>query len=263
MSIVNEQETGGREGGLVTRLDSAIGEASTGIGILLSELVRRSLRAGVADIDQTIHTFAHEQVTVAIDRKLPEITEVAESTSRRITESAVQKVTEIAQQATETMSQSLNTAVCRLEGEIGETKLLSDQTGKTLEEVREKAKNSGKKVRAAIERLRNANKILKQGLLDAREFVRHSRVEVEAELARLRESESQLQSELAASRDRESAMRVNLTSAQDELVKGQQQLESLVTQVTGLVARVAELERPKGLNALFQKLTGRGKPTQG
>ena len=83
---------------LVERMDTAIGEASTSIGMIMSELVHRSLRGGVGEIGSSIHSFARDQVDEAVGEAMPRIESVvkkiAESTSTRITDVAVNRIGE-------------------------------------------------------------------------------------------------------------------------------------------------------------------------
>src|SRR5579885_2083997 len=71
---------------LVERIDPAIGEASTVIGAMLTELVRRSLRGGVMKIGEEIHGFVAEKVDAAVAERRPHLeraaAEVAEVRAR-------------------------------------------------------------------------------------------------------------------------------------------------------------------------------------
>lgn len=227
MSRVDLHESNGAETKLVTRLDPAIGETSTGIGLLMSELVRRSLRAGVAEIDETIHTFATEQVEIAVDRKMVEVTEVAEATSRRVSESAVRKAAEKADQVSEQLTKSLSSAVDRFETELAEARRRSEETGLTLEGVRQKARHSWKKIIAEIEALKGAD--------------------------------SALQRELAAAQERERVLQAGMARLETELSQSQQRLQVMLSQLDAVSERLAEIERPKGFSALLQRIRGKGK----
>ena len=72
---------------LVERMDSAIGDASTSIGMMMAELVRRSLRGGVGEISSSIHVYAAEQVDTAVERAMPalnqSVEQLATETSQR------------------------------------------------------------------------------------------------------------------------------------------------------------------------------------
>ncbi|MBW3600813.1 MAG: hypothetical protein KY475_26545, partial [Planctomycetes bacterium] len=63
--------SGGSRDSLVERLDPALGEASSGIGVLLSELVRRTLRGGVAKIEEEMHEFVEEKLELAVEERMP------------------------------------------------------------------------------------------------------------------------------------------------------------------------------------------------
>ncbi|MEZ6086681.1 MAG: hypothetical protein R3C05_01345 [Pirellulaceae bacterium] len=80
------------------QLDSIIGETSSGMGALLSELLRRSLKSGISDIGKSLGLFAEEKAKEAVERQMPRITEtansVAESTSTRVVETATEEWTQ-------------------------------------------------------------------------------------------------------------------------------------------------------------------------
>ena len=62
---------------LVERLDDALGEASSGIGAMLTELVRKSLRGGVQKIGDEIETLANDILDQSVEARLPEFRDVA------------------------------------------------------------------------------------------------------------------------------------------------------------------------------------------
>jgi len=251
------------ESNLVTRLDPAIGEASTGIGFVLSELVRHSLRAGVAEIDQSLQTLASEKVDMAVAGKMAEVTDAAEQVSRQVSENAVRQVAEktdqvaaraaqiaveaeqersrtndlaakterVAAQASQTaehLSQSINSAVERFSAELGETQRRSEQLDSTLQLLREKAKHSWQKVGMELHSLKGTNGQLNQQLLAAQKL--------------LKDAEHRL------------------TTIEGALTECQQRLDSALARCESQEKRLADLERPRGINALLQRLRGKSPP---
>ncbi|MGE3779872.1 MAG: hypothetical protein AB7F89_21975 [Pirellulaceae bacterium] len=283
MSPGELQEPNGHEGSLTARLDPSIGEASTGIGLLMSELVRRSLRAGVADIDQTLKSFATQQVAVAVEGKMAEVTEVAESTSRRVSESLVREVATESRQSTERLSHSLTDAVGRLEGELGDARRRSDETVRTLEEVTEKARQSWKRIKSDVEALQASAAGLQakdeslQGSLDSLQQELHQarrqeeslRAELlslanrtsslEQSLVEMQQLQQRLSDSLNAALDREQSLQTQLARLEAEQAAEHERHSVLSAQIRAHADRLADIERPKGWSALFQRWRGKGK----
>jgi hypothetical protein len=91
---------------LVERLDPAIGEMSTVMGAMMTELLRRTLRGSVRQIDDELQTQVTAKVDTTIAHRLPAIEhsacEVAEKTAREAaTEVAVEEVQALEQRAKE------------------------------------------------------------------------------------------------------------------------------------------------------------------
>ena len=81
-------------GPLAERLHEAIGEASSGIGVRLSELVRRTLRGSVQKIDEEMQEFVEEKLDSAVTARMPQFEDAAQQV-------AVQKARDV---VTETVS---------------------------------------------------------------------------------------------------------------------------------------------------------------
>src|SRR4051812_45118440 len=71
---------------LVERMDPAIGEATTVMGAMMTELLRRTLRGGVLQIGEQLEGYVAEKVDTTIAERTPAIeqaaAEVAEHTAR-------------------------------------------------------------------------------------------------------------------------------------------------------------------------------------
>ena len=218
---------------LPEQLDDAIGEASTGIGVMLSELVRRSLKGGVANIDQTLQGFAEAQVHSAVERQMPQVAEtassVAESTSARlIQEQVTPTVDQLTGQVRE-FEGKLETETERLGQQFIETAAEADrrltETSEHLGSLKENARTKWKKLVAELESLTSANS-------DLRQLV------------------SVLQNQLSESATSHQQMLQQIQSESASLVK------LLQEQNQQLDARLAELEKPKGLKGMWQKIAG-------
>ncbi len=160
------------------RLDSAIGETSSSMGALLSELIRRSLKTGVSDIGDSLAEHASEQVDQAVQSHMPTIAEaadaVAESTSRRIVGRAV-----------EDWNEKSNEQQRGLESRIDALKETTVQRT-LLQQLRLKARQRWKKLRAELasleatqHKLHNENDLLKKELLELRQHTAQQEVEIQ------------------------------------------------------------------------------------
>lgn len=248
-------------GSLPEQLDDAIGEASTGIGVMLSELVRRSLKGGVANIDQTLQGFAEAQVHSAVEQQMPQLTEaassVAESTSVRMiqervtptvdqltgqvqafegkleteTERLGQQFTETAADTARRLKESSAETERRLSETAADANRRLNETSEHLGSLKENARTKWKKLVAELESLASANRELNQQV-------------------------SGLQGQLSEAATRQQQMVQQFQSqsaAQASLLQEQNQR---------LDVRLSELEKPKGLKGMWQKIAGgKKKPT--
>lgn len=232
-------------GSLPEKLDDAIGEASTGIGVMLSELVRRSLKGGVANIDQTLKAFAETQVDSAVEQQMPQFAEtastVAESTSARlISEQVTPTVDHLTGEVrafegkllseTERLDQQFNETTAETKRRLAETAAEAErrlnETSEHLGSLKENARSKWKRLVAELDAIGAANAHLKQQVL-----------ELQSQLSNESKRHQQLIYEMK-------------TEAADQIRLLQQNGEQLS-------ARLAELEKPKGLKAMWQKVRGR------
>ncbi|MEQ9410594.1 MAG: hypothetical protein RIK87_22855 [Fuerstiella sp.] len=235
-------------GTLPDKLDSAIGDASTGIGVLLSELVRRSLRGGVAHIDETLAQFAEDQVDVAVEKQMPHLTEaaetVAESTSRRVTdqklESTVEQLHGDIRAAEERAVNQTEELGRRLEENLHKSRQQVGEAVGDLQSLREKARSNWKRVVREFETLNEQNTALK------------------SELAALQSRLTKVNSELKTAQSELTKVNSGVKKVQSELKTVNSDLRPQIDQLTGhneqLEKRLAELEKPRGLKAVWQRL---------
>ena len=91
---------------LADRLDPAIGETTSMVGAMLTELLRRTLRGGVVRIGEEMHGYVSEKVDTVIAERKPALeqlaAEVAEHTARTAaTEIATEEVHALEQRTQE------------------------------------------------------------------------------------------------------------------------------------------------------------------
>ena len=149
-SLRNRSENGA----LIERLDDALGEASSGIGVLLSELVRRTLRGGVQKIDEEMREFADEKVDDAVASRMPEFEEAATRTAveraQRVAAEAVAAVDQEAKRTAEGLAKQIST----VEQQTSET------TERLLADLKSKSKATLAKVEANLRQLHQNSKEL-------------------------------------------------------------------------------------------------------
>jgi len=241
------------------RLDPIIGETSSGIGAMLSELIRRSLKSGVSDIGKSLAQFAEESVEDAVERQLPAIAEsadcVAESTSKRIVKAFADDYDEKSKQQKQEMEAKIQAVessaidhsrnhVDQVVSEVRQTvnesqknateyQAASDQK---IEELQQKGRHSWKKVKEQLEALQIVDRQFHKQL----DHFGQASQQLHDENASLREQLSQVQKRLEEQLDENSRFRTQHEALEDRLTK---------------------LEQPKGLRALFAKM-GRGSKKQ-
>ncbi len=274
---------------LVERMDSAIGEASTSIGMMMAELVRRSLRGGVGEISSSIHDYAAEQVETAVVRAMPSLNQsveqLATETSQRITDQVARQLndelrtvesrtTEQTQVLAARITEEANSVLEVVNRVAGESREASETRAREIQELNVRARNGYKKVSAEIQILHEAKASLERQLADAIEKLRAADTELTDLKTRLRlEQEQHAQTRQAFEASLQTTrqqLNQSLQMTQQELGETRQQLQHLnersaeqLTQWNDVCAqfqsRLEELERPRGIKAFFSRLTGGGK----
>ena len=199
---------------LVERVDSSIGEASTMIGAMLTEFMRRTLRNGVIKIDEEMNSFVGEKVDATIAERTPALeqhtAEVAENTARAAaTEVAVQEVS-ILREKTDQTARQLTGRIDETDKKVGET---AHDLNKQVQDLWQRSREGAASFKTRLKELETASE--------------------------------QDRTELKRLRDRcETIRRI---------------IEELQGANETLAARLVELERPRGLRALWARLFGRKK----
>lgn len=311
---------------LAERMDPAIGEATSVMGTVMTELLRRTLRGGVMKIGEELDDYVHEKVGETIQDQRPVIenlaveaadrcariaaTEVAteevkalesrtqdadrdlaariEETDRALTtriddtdKGLGTRIEETGRQATQETQETAQ----RLASQIEETEkrvqvAFHSELSRQLQEIAER----GRKGKAALEERLQAMDQMAAGLgkqLAGEQEERratHSALQTDLEqrAAALREqlehegkdrraAEDLLRQELARARDEgEARMRRELDEMRQETARGQEEvraqlreeLDKLLEANRSLRRRVTELEKPRGLRALWAWIKG-------
>lgn len=251
------------------RLDSAIGETSSGIGALLSELFRRSLKTGVSEIGESLVEFAEERVEIAVERQMPLVAQtadsVATSASKRVIQSAVDEIREhSAKQKQELESEIqasetrvLDQSLLHIEGVVSEVRQSIDQTRilaaegndtseRKIEELREKARQSWKKF---VDQFTTIN--------DAQEKLRGEHESLRAKHDLLQESHSALHDAFVAASESIPHLQSQCSELSAQLATTQTRLHereaSWAESTEKLAERLSVLEQPRGLRRLMAK----------
>ena len=257
---------------LAGSLDVAIGDATTVMGAMVTELMRRSLRGGVLKIGEQLETYVGECVDQTIAERRPVIeqaaTAVAEQTAyttaaklvgeevyaleQRTTEADRALVGQI-EQAERRTHEAADEKARRLSAEIEEkrqqlTARIDEGDQRAMQMTHEKARELTGQIETTAKRVSEAahNEIglrVKELMDRAKEGSVKIKASIQAvadlatELGKRLDSEQQArQTEQAAVRDLER----NLTDELRELRRTNDEMS----------ARVAELERPRGLRRL-------------
>lgn len=266
---------------LAERLDGAIGDASASIGMMMSELVRRSLRGGVGEINSTLQVYARDQVSTAIADALPQISEqcetVAEKTSVRIVDGVEKRFGEELKQVETRTSENAESIAARIKSEsdaalgvvsqaIDESRETAEGAARELKDLQAKARDSWKKVQSDLQQLHEGRTTLETQLQEARSLLTQSSRQIsqqQEQLSGLGQKLEQSQEELLTTQQQLAEQQRQLLETRKQLAAASQQtseeVRSLHSTADQFARRLDELESPKGIRALFSKFGGKKK----
>jgi hypothetical protein len=228
--------------GLVERLDPAIGEATSVVGAMLSELLRRTLRGGVVRIGDEMHGFVSEKLDTAIAERTPALEQLAAEVAEHAARTAA---TEVATEEVHALEQRTRASDLDLAGKITATAGAAEQrTKEAAEALTAQLRESEQRGQAALQEQ-------VQTLVDRS----HERSE------RLKARFVEMHNIIAGVHQQHESAHRDLAGRLKESHSGlTQELHRLKQENQHLVARIAELEKPRGLRALWHRLFGRRKP---
>ena len=296
---------------LVERLDPAIGETSGVMGAMLTELIRRTLRGSVVQIDDELHGHVAEKVDAAVTERLPYIeqsaAEVADKTARvaatevateevralegrtqescRSIEAKIEETARSAQQVVEETARTLGGRIVEVEQKTGEAlttkardlatrieeteKQVTQSTQETarglarqIEEAERRANEAAqteiqRQVEDLLDRSRKATTLLKDRLthLDSTAAGLGRQLLDEANE---RKAEHKLLRTDLEQRATVLHQQLQTAAAEVQALEGRlrQELDEALRQNQALAARVAELEKPRGLRRLWLWVVG-------
>ncbi len=232
---------------LAERLDPAIGEASAGIGVMMTELVRRTLRGGVTKIEEDIDDLVDEKLSESIDREMPRFEIAATKRAEvRATEIAQSQVTEASNRLGQWIERVQHHAEDHEERLVGQQQRLEEwdhrcheideRIGKTDESVHQTRQEARSLIDQQIDELKNK-----------------SRRTVAALKVKLTEQQ-RMTEQLVSENQRSTA---TLTRQSEAIESMRQLVETLQADRQSLVERIEQLEAPRGIKALWGKIASR------
>ncbi len=237
--------------------------------MLLSELVRRTLRGGVAKIEEEMHDFVEEKVSSAVESRMPEFQEAA-------TKTAETKARDIARQEVVSVEELAKAEAQRLANEIAETERRSEDKARTI--TKEAVEVVASETRSTAEKLvsdlaeterraeEKARELVAQHVEELKQKSKSTYVQVRESLDELTSRAASLESRVVQEQHAREAAVAELMQAFDvRLQQRWQAMQELCTQLQArnsqLELRLRELEKPRGLRALWAKMFGRKKTT--
>lgn len=284
---------------LVDQMDPAIGEATTVMGSMVQEIIRRSLRGGVLQIGRELSTYVGQQVELQIVEQRPMIektaaemaTEVARGEVEEVRRSAAEQREQLTARIEDSARQAQEKAeiVARdLSGRLEETSRQAHEKVETVaRDLSGRLEVTAKEIEQTSEKLTvRIDETARQADEAATSLARTLETEVVAvETRTLDTARTEFRHQLEEVRERarkatasikERLDKLDVTSAQlAELQQGLkrelldtlrtdnrrlvQQIEDLRRVNQGLLERVEVLERPRGIRGFFAWLFGRNK----
>jgi chromosome segregation ATPase len=226
---------------LLERLDPAIGEATSMVGAMLTELLRRTLRGGVMRIGDEMHGYVSDKVDTVIADRTPGLERLAADVAEHAARTAA---TEVATEEVRALEERSQASDRELAGKITEAASAAEQR------TRESAAALAAEIRETEQRGQAALHEQVQTLID-----------------RSRERSDRLKARFAEQDNLVASLGKQLDSVGKDLVAKLQAnhaelselMQLLKQEQQALTDRVMELEKPRGLRALWLRLFGRRK----
>jgi hypothetical protein len=269
---------------LADRMDTAIGEASSVMGSVMTELIRRSLRGGVLHIGEELHGYVCERVDATIVEKTPVLENIASDVADRTARTAA---TEIAKEETEALARETRESDSRLAAQIEQTAASAQQaTTEVARDLTVKIEVTKKEVeKHATDTTEEAARGLTTKIVEAeKRACETARGELDHRIVELKESSREV---VVMLKDRIKAVKETAAELTERLIKEQaerkaaeaaleaaaerrrqellrllddantrvrKEVEELRGANAVLAARVAELEKPGWFRRLLRRL---------
>jgi hypothetical protein len=253
---------------LAERMDESIGEATSVLGAVLTELVRRTLRGGVTQIGNQLESYVAEKVDDQIADRLPGVERAAAEAADGVARSTA---LDVARREVASLEQQTRETALDLQGRIDRTergaRLLSEalkqeMLGSLADVTMTVQRNTGQMQRELATRISDSEQAAQQRAEDVRHTLTAQIVESEragqhrAEEVRQVLTAQLMETELAAQHRAEEVRQV-LTLQFEERTHQAEQIAEDIRQT--LTVQLTESERTtrEEVNVLEQNLTGR------
>jgi hypothetical protein len=226
---------------LLERLDPAIGEATSMVGAMLTELLRRTLRGGVMRIGDEMHGYVTDKVDSVITEQTPRLEQLAADVAEHAARTA----------ATEVATEEVRALEQRTQASDGE---LADKITQAARAAEQRTIESTAALTAQIQDTQQRGQAALQE-------------QVQILIDRSRERSDRLKAKFTDHDNGIAALGKQLDSVGKDLVRKLHETHSELSELLqvlkqehqALGTRVAELEKPRGLRALWLRLFGRRK----
>jgi hypothetical protein len=253
---------------LAGNMDQAVIEAAAGMGAVVTELMRRSLRGGVLTVGEQLGSYVGECVDLTIRERRPVIEQTAASvaeqtayaTAAKVVGEEVYALEQRTTEATRGLAGQIEEKAQRLSAEIEEkrqqlTTRMDEGHQHAVQVTHEKARELTGQIEQTAKHVSEAAQaeigLRVQELMDK---AREGSVLLKARIRAVADVTTELGQRLDAERQAREAERAAVRDLKRSLID---ELRELRRTNDKLSARVAELERPRGLRRLWLWLAGR------
>jgi hypothetical protein len=287
---------------LADQVDPSIGEASSVIGAMTAEIMRRSLRGGVMQIGRELSVFVGQEVDLQIAEQRPLIEKTAAITATEVARGEVEAVRQAASEQAQRLGARIDDAtrlaqeeakiVARdLAGRLEETsRLAQEQTQSVAREftgrLEETSKNAHQRIdvvaKVADDTARQTNEATTSlsrtlqtevAAVETRTLTA-TRKEFTEQIEQLRDRARQATQKIVERLDKQDAAATQLSNQHSDLKQELlstyqinqkrllQQIDDLRRANESLAKRLEILERPRGLRALFARFFRKKKASE-
>jgi hypothetical protein len=243
--VINKSEALDISSPLAESMDQSIGEVTTVMGAMITELMRRSLRGGVLKIGAELQSLVVDKVDTVVAQRAPEVEKAAIAVAEQTAQVAAIKV---AAEEVYALDVKTGETARRLESQIEEVdRRASETTRQTAEQLSGKIVETEKRVceMTQAEMEQRLNKVLDKS--------RETATALKSRLSAVEEVSEKLGRHLT---DHGSEQRAAFARLQQFLDQIKDEVSALRKGNDELAARVTVLETPKGF---FSRIFGRRK----
>jgi hypothetical protein len=238
---------------LVDQMDPAIGEASSVMGAMATEVIRRSLRGGVLQIGRELTGYVCQQVEMQIVEQRPMIEKAAAETATEVARGEVDGVRQAASEQGQQLAARIDDASRETHRQLETVTKSIDDTARHAEAATTSLAQTLQSEVAAVESrtLDGARKEFTAQLESYKDRARQATVKIKERLDKLDSTTDQLT-------NHQHALKAEMLDAwRTERNRLLQEINELRRTHETLGQRLEVLERPRGIRRLFAWLFGR------